>query len=334
VTPGGQLRPHDNNFDDLSNRYSGVGAVGMGFLTGDIDDDDEDEDLFSKPSNHPPGLTPLGRPGPAVVSPSYDIPPAKPGAAKIPNVLRSMAQPKPPQPIQVSFANQTQQRQGMRAPPPAILNLPHVKAPPTPGPMSPHPLQPPKTPIIPAFARPKNNTDASDVKFTSDAILRGNKEETLLARNTPKGAEFWRRFSVVVKEEQKRPGKFFKSSWLSDQKTQSFRLNLCVWVVALVLIGLIAGGGVLIWFLTSHNSVTNPKVLGGSAEGGIVNGTSSVPTATSTTGFHVYSVTGDLPPSSTPPVPAGLAMPTTPPDAAIQKRILQSHRRHMRRLSD
>jgi len=180
----------------------------MGFLTGEIDDDDEDEDLYPKTSNHPPGLIPRGRPGPAVISPSYDVPPAKPNAAKIPNTLKSMVQPKPAAtPIQVSFSNQAQPR--MKAPPPAVLNLPQGKAP-TPGPMSPHPLQPPKTPIMPAFARPKNNADASDVKFTDDAILRGNKEETLLARNTPKGAEFWRRFSVVVKEDQKHPGKLFK----------------------------------------------------------------------------------------------------------------------------
>lgn len=335
VSPGGQLRPHDNNFDDPSNRYSGVGAVGMGFLTGDIDDDDdEDEDLYPKTSHHPPGLTPMGRPGPAVVSPSYDVPPVKPGAAKIPTALRSMVQTKPPAPIQVSFANQTQPRTKMRAPPPAVLHLPQVKAPPTPGPMSPHPLQPPKTPIMPAFARPRNNTDTTDVKFASDAILRGNKEETLLPRNTPKGAEFWRRFSVVVKEDEKHPGKFFKSSWLSDHQTRSFRLNMCVWIVALMLIALIAGGGVLIWFLTSHNTVSNPKALGGNAGEGIVNATSSAPTSTTSSGFAVYSVTGDLPPTSTPPIPAGLTLPTTPPDAAIQKRSFQSHRRHMRRMSD
>jgi len=344
----GHLRPNDNRIDDPSSRYSGTDAVGMGFLTGDIDDDD-DEEIYSKPaSNHPPGLTPQGRPGPAVVNTNLNVIPSKPEPARVSPAQAAMPQlQRPgPAPIQVQFPNQP--RPSTRAPPPAVLNLPQLKAPPTPGPMTPHPLQPPKTPIAPAFARPRLKTEPSDVKFTADAILRGNKEETLLPRNTPKGAEFWRRFSVVVKEEQRHPGRFFKSSWLTEHQSRSFRLNLCIWMIGLLMVAGIAGGGVLIWFLTSHNSVTTPKVLGGNAGAGNTNATASVTTASATTtSLGVYTVKGDLPPSATPAIPAGLTLPTAAPAAPIaptipQKRdikrpstqVIQNHRRHMRRLAN
>jgi len=341
-TPGGQLQPRDDKFDDPSYRYSGVGAVGMGFLTGDIDDDEDDEDLFSKPSSHPPGLTPHGRPGPAVVNTNT----VSSFAPKKPDPIRAMGREPAraaPAPIQVHFpANAAQP--SARAPPPSILNLPQARTPPSPhAPMSPHPLQPPKTPIMPAFARPRLRTDAHDVKFSPDVILRGNKEETLLSRNTPKGAEFWRRFSVVVKEDQRHPGRFFKSAWLSDHQKRSFKLNLCVWIVGLCLLGAIAGGGVLIWFLTSHNSVTTPKALDGNAGEGNVNITSSIiPTAT-TSSFQIHTVTGGLPPTVLPTIPPDEAAPTAAPalaPAAIQKRAskrsaaMQSHRRHMRQMAN
>lgn len=339
-TPGGQLQPRDDNFDDPSNRYSGVGAVGMGFLTGDIDDEDEDEELFSKPASHPPGLTPHGRPGPAVVNTNAisNFVPRKPDPIRAPG--RELAR-NAPAPIQVSFPNPAQA--SMRAPPPGILNLPQARTPPSPhAPMTPHPLQPPKTPIMPAFARPRLRTETSDVKFSPDVILRGNKEETLLSRNTPKGAEFWRRFSVVVKEDERHPGRFFKSAWLTDHQARSFKLNLCVWIVGLCLVGAIAGGGVLIWFLTSHNSVTNPKALDGNAGEGVANVTSSV-VPTTTTAFQIHTVTGDLPPTVLPTIPPDEAAPTAAPvpdPAAIQKRaskraaVLQSHRRHIRRAAN
>lgn len=306
----------------------------MGFLTGDIDDDDDDDEPYSKPASHPPGLTPHGRPGPAVANTGIsNFAPRKPEPVR---ALGREPVRTAPAPIQVSFPIQTQP--SMRAPPPGALNLPQPRMPPTPtAPMSPHPLQPPKTPITPAFARPRLRTEASDVKFSPDVILRGNKEETLLSRSTPKGAEFWRRFSVVVKEEQSHQGRFFKSAWLTDHQSRSFRLNLCVWAVGLCLLGAIAGGGVLIWFLTSHNSVTVPKALGGNAGAALLNATTSI-TPSTTSSFHFHTVTGDLPPTTVPTIPADEAAPTAPPDpAAIQKRAsnrssraLRSHRRNMR----
>lgn len=63
------------------------------------------------------------------------------------------------------------------------------------------PLPPPQTPITPIFARPRKASNT--VKFDEKGeILRGNSEETLLPRGTGgKGDEFWRRFSMVAKEE-------------------------------------------------------------------------------------------------------------------------------------
>jgi hypothetical protein len=65
-------------------------------------------------------------------------------------------------------------------------------------PSTPHPLLPPPTPIQPAFARPPK----ADIKFAEGpAIMRGKTEETLLPKRGEKGDDFWRRFSMVVKEE-------------------------------------------------------------------------------------------------------------------------------------
>lgn len=83
-----------------------------------------------------------------------------------------------------------------RIPPPAAISVPST----------PHPLQPPMTPIMPVFARPSNSSTARDVKFVASApILRSNTEETLLPKRGEKGDDFWRRFSMVAKEENAKP---------------------------------------------------------------------------------------------------------------------------------
>jgi hypothetical protein len=69
-------------------------------------------------------------------------------------------------------------------------------------PRTPQPLPPPQSPIMPVFARPRK--DSNSVKFEEGGILRGNSEETLLPRGIGgKGDDFWRRFSMVAKEEAK-----------------------------------------------------------------------------------------------------------------------------------
>lgn len=69
-------------------------------------------------------------------------------------------------------------------------------------PSAPHPLQPPMTPITPVFVRPSKSPAPTDVKF-SETIIRGNSEDNLLPKRGERGDDFWRRFSMVAKEEEK-----------------------------------------------------------------------------------------------------------------------------------
>ena len=70
-------------------------------------------------------------------------------------------------------------------------------------PKTPHPLQPPVTPIAPVFARPKKT---SAIKFApEEPIIRGEREETLLPKRGEHGDQFWKRFSMVAKVENNRP---------------------------------------------------------------------------------------------------------------------------------
>lgn len=86
----------------------------------------------------------------------------------------------------------------------------------SPAPSAPHPLQPPMTPITAAFIRPSKSPVGGvvNVSFTGlseegkatprKPIMRGNSEETMLPSRGEKGDDFWRRFSMVVKEETKK----------------------------------------------------------------------------------------------------------------------------------
>lgn len=88
-------------------------------------------------------------------------------------------------------------------------SLPGSPRMPSPGasvPSTPHPLPPTITPIQPVFVRPAKTSGEKDVKFASSApILRSEKEETLLPRRGERGDDFWRRFSMVVKQEDMLP---------------------------------------------------------------------------------------------------------------------------------
>jgi len=96
-------------------------------------------------------------------------------------------------------------------------------------PQTPHPLQPPVTPIAPVFARPNK---ASAVKFAPDQpIMRGDKEETLLPKRGEHGEQFWRRFSMVAKVDNNRP-----STWLTKTSGGQSRFSRWVWVWAIFLV--------------------------------------------------------------------------------------------------
>lgn len=120
--------------------------------------------------------------------------------------VRPLAAPSPAhsRPPQVAF---------MQGPPPGIspINTNNLGNPfytgeipggPSPSTRTPQPLPPPPTPITPVFARPR--AESNVVKFEEKGILRGNSEETLLPRGVGgKGDDFWRRFSMVAREEAK-----------------------------------------------------------------------------------------------------------------------------------
>lgn len=72
-------------------------------------------------------------------------------------------------------------------------------------PSTPHPLPPTMTPILPVFARPSQPSEPHDVKWGPEPIMRGNSEEKLLPRRGEKGDDFWRRFSMVAREESRKP---------------------------------------------------------------------------------------------------------------------------------
>ena len=89
--------------------------------------------------------------------------------------------------------------------PPAVLRQAPPPAAPISVPSTPHPLPPTMTPILPVFARPRQPTELHDVKWGPEPILRGNSEERLLPRRGEKGDDFWRRFSMVAREESRKP---------------------------------------------------------------------------------------------------------------------------------
>lgn len=108
----------------------------------------------------------------------------------------------PPQIGQVPQALRTARLQAdmgtPRMPPPTY----QTAAPRPSVPSAPHPLQPPMTPITPVFARPSKSPAPPDVKFL-EPIIRGNSEDNLLPKRGQRGDDFWRRFSMVAKEEEK-----------------------------------------------------------------------------------------------------------------------------------
>lgn len=113
-------------------------------------------------------------------------------------------------------------------------------------PQTPHPLQPPATPIAPVFARP---VKTSAVKFApGQQIMRGETEETLLSKGGQGGDRFWRRFSMVAKVENNRP-RFvvprsfverllmdYFSTWLAKTSGRQSRFSRWVLVLAVFLV--------------------------------------------------------------------------------------------------
>jgi len=190
--------------------------------------------------------------------------------------------------------------------------------------MTPHPLQAPKTPIAPVFARPAlSAVQRPGVKFSDDAILRGNSEETLLSRSTPKGADFRRRFSMVVKEEDHPTKAGHRSSWLAKHETRASRMRGCVWVIAIALLLAIGGVAALVWFFTHNSPASVPEALsGGVPSNATFSSSSTFAPKSSSSSSPLHTVAGDLPPTTAVAIPTGVS---NPGDSGVKRDVVFPH---------
>ncbi|EPQ51079.1 hypothetical protein GLOTRDRAFT_123335 [Gloeophyllum trabeum ATCC 11539] len=227
-----------DNYLERGNRDSGVGALGAGLMNGAVDDDDDDPRNPFQNAHAVAPSAPIAQPKPGYAAPT----PAQLLARPAPAASREMSEVGPGPRVVI--------------PPPAPIAVPST----------PHPLQPPMTPITPVFARPRkaSGDDAGGVKFETSqlrpGIIRGNSEDTTLPRRGAPGDDFWRRFSMVAKSDTK------ESFWLKKTQNGTSRLSRWVWVVAVTILIVIAGAIGLGWYV-SHNKPghTAPKAIGGSA---------------------------------------------------------------------
>lgn len=312
-----------------ASRQSGFGAVGLGFLNGSIDDDDDDARPTQR-SRPPPALTvaiprqpaslPLAAPRPGY--------PAPVAALKMPPSTspESSRHPQMSQVSQVSAVTRRQPDTGAPRMPPPIYQTPAFPRPIVPS--TPHPLQPPMTPITPVFVRPsKSPAPQTDIKFANDVIIRGNSEDNLLPKRGERGDHFWRRFSMVAKEEKK------PSSWLVKTQNGMSRMSRWVWLVAfLILVGI----ALIAAFEISHKSSTTkqPTAVGGKANETASPASTSAPGAVQSTSLHV-SPTYTLARRATGPQPtashtvyARYPLSTPPPDGLAQLNAPRRTKKH------
>ncbi|KIJ62620.1 hypothetical protein HYDPIDRAFT_176421 [Hydnomerulius pinastri MD-312] len=256
---------YDTYIDNDTDRQSGFGALGLGLMNGSLDDDDDEADhnpaqkhamLMAATAPQPPASIPLAAPRPGYPAPvaALSIPSPSPSASP------EVRQPEPPQMGQVPQALRVTRplaEQGAPRMPPPIYQ---TSAPRPSVPSTPHPLQPPMTPITPIFVRPSKSPAPADVKFTAEIIMRGNSEDNLIPKRGERGDDFWRRFSMVAKEEKK------PSSWLMKTQNGTSRLSRWVWFIGLILLICIGVGTGVGWYI-SHKSPSHqqPTAVGGSA---------------------------------------------------------------------
>jgi hypothetical protein len=308
-TANAYSRQNPQNEPSAGHRNSGIGAA---FLSADSDDDEPDHRqqptqptaplrTNTLPLNPSAGRQQSHNPSSLRVDTNMRVP-----QSNLPPYQQQPPQPHPtrsqPQGDAVARppreADQNRYAQPIPRPPRAAF-IPESG---TPSNLAPHPLQAPKTPITPAFARPSPAAlQRPGVKFSDDALLRGNSEDTLLSRSTPKGADFWRRFSVVVKEEHdtfNKPGN--RSTWLVKHEASASRMRGCVWIVAIVILIAIGGLATLVWFMTHNNAPSAPKTLSGAADPSNTFSSSSSSTfsSQSSSSKALHTVTGDLPPTA------------------------------------
>ncbi|KAG6377142.1 hypothetical protein JVT61DRAFT_1194 [Boletus reticuloceps] len=230
-------------------------------------------------------------------------------------------QSQPPQMGQVPQALRVQADTGAPRMPPPIYQT--AAARPS-VPSTPHPLQPPMSPITPIFARPSKPPTQSDVQF-SESIIRGNSEDNLLPKRGERGDDFWRRFSMVAKEEKK------PSSWLTKTQSGTNRLSRWVWVIGIILL-VCTGAGIGIWYYVSHTSISNqaPTAVGGSA--GETAGSSSPIKGSSSSSPHVMpTFTLGHRDTMAYPTPAAPALIHKSSGDAAQANVASHNKKHLHR---
>jgi len=161
---------------------------------------------------------------------------------------------------------QSQQHGAPRLPPAVARGRPPPSLAPIAVPSTPHPLPPTMTPILPVFVRPAqpNPSNGNEVKWGPEPILRGNSEEKLIPRRGEQGDDFWRRFSMIAREENKKSSKQKQSPWLRETQSGTSRMAGWIWVIGLILL-VCAGLGIGLGLYISHKAPSHqdPTAIGG-----------------------------------------------------------------------
>ncbi|KAH0832101.1 hypothetical protein J3R83DRAFT_13010 [Lanmaoa asiatica] len=269
--------------------------------------------------SRPAHAIPLAAPRPGYPAPvaNLKIPSPSPSGSPLGQSLEPSRMGQVPQALRVT---RPQADAGApRIPPPIYQTAVHRPS----VPSAPHPLQPPMTPITPVFARPSKSPGPSEVKF-SEGIIRGNSEDNLLPKRGEHGDNFWRRFSMVAKEEKK------PSSWLIKTQNGSSSLSRWVWVVGMILLTSI-GMGIGLWYYISHTNSSHqqPTAVGGSA-----NETSGP--SSSTAEGHASSSSPHVTPTFTlarrdtlpDPTPTAFTLIGVPPEDAVKTNVSRHNKKH------
>ncbi|EDR03858.1 uncharacterized protein LACBIDRAFT_295147 [Laccaria bicolor S238N-H82] len=260
-----------------------------------------------------------------------------------PRPLQPIAAPRPGYAAPIAALNLAQPPPSLpptglgRLPPSANpFDPPAPPFPSSPSPSTPHPLQPPMTPIKPIFALPSSSPSSPSssgggggpaVTFTTQPtprkpIIRSNSEDPLLPGRGEKGDDFWRRFSMIAKEELAKPRGAKDSSWLKKTQNGHGRMNRWVGIVSvLLIICIVAAVGLGVYFNRNAPGHQQPKVFGGSADevGSSVPGTPSASASAFHLPFFPFSTTS-------PPLPV-LSLPFPSPPFPYQP---TNHIKHAR----
>ncbi|KAG0704266.1 hypothetical protein DFH29DRAFT_802250 [Suillus ampliporus] len=299
---------------------------------------DDPDELFDQPPPSKRRVRKPAEPNPNDRTSAYNMYPPMATEPKHGGIMNAvpipLAAPRPGYPAPVSALNipspaATPEMRQVTQPLPTPTPRPSV-------PSAPHPLQPPMTPITPVFARPAKSPAPRDIQFTGDTIIRGGSEDNLMPNRGEKGDDFWRRFSIVARDEKK------TSSWLVKTQSGSSKLSRWVWFVGVMLLICIAAGIGIGWYI-SHKSPSNtaPKAIGGSAnETMSPTSTHASVGASSSTSLHVSPTNTVARRDEAEPTPAIRGAIEEFLEGVGQAQVVKSNvpagmsRRHRRRISE